>query len=108
MFVPAAGVLYLDVYERQLLDEGRLPNGVDGVHDQLARTFITIGETQDYLVTPADRVEDLGYRYRFTGENIAWNQASPKARTRSGSIPHSSHRKPRADAFVPSRLPTST
>ncbi len=27
---------------------------------------------------PADRVKAAGYRFRATGENIAWNQESPK------------------------------
>jgi uncharacterized protein YkwD len=28
--------------------------------------------------TPSDRVKDAGYKYAATGENIAWNPASPK------------------------------
>jgi uncharacterized protein YkwD len=27
---------------------------------------------------PVDRVKEAGYRFRATGENVAWNQANPK------------------------------
>lgn len=27
---------------------------------------------------PADRVKDAGYKYGYTGENVAWNQKNPK------------------------------